>query len=155
MKKKVHWGRFSLAFSALWYYTPDMKSKTIGHLEKKPLDELLAIRAYLVGQLRGLDPGLINGSLAQTGSKCGQPGCRCQHGEKHLKTNLCKKVDGRSCTTYVPKDLVEEVRRGTEEFRRAKELLREIADVNWAIIRGHGRRQREKKAIAKALRVVE
>ena len=132
-----------------------MKSKTRSQRKKKPLDDLLAIRAYLMRQLRGLDPGLINGSLAQTGSKCGQPGCRCQRGHKHLKTNLCKKVDGRRCTTYVPQDLVAEVRRGTEEFRRARELLREIADVNWAIIRGHGRRQREKKAIAKGLRVVD
>lgn len=61
----------------------------------------------------------------------------------------------RSCTTYVPQDLVEEARRGTEEFKRAKELLKEIADVNWAIIRSHGRRQREKKSIATQLRVVE
>lgn len=132
-----------------------MKSKTIGQLEEKPLKELLAIRAYLMRQLRGLDPGLINGSLAQTGSKCGRAGCRCQRGEKHLKTNLCKKVEGRSCTTYVPQDLVEEVRRGTEEFRRAKALLKEIADVNWAVVRGHGRRQREKKRVVKQLRVVE
>ncbi|MDP7113122.1 MAG: hypothetical protein QGH45_14210 [Myxococcota bacterium] len=131
-----------------------MKSETISRLEDKPLDELLAIRAHLMRGLRGLDPGLINGSLARTSTTCGRAGCRCQRGDKHVKTNLCKKVDGRSCTTYVPQDLVEEVRRGTEQFRRAKALLKEIADVNWAIIRGHGRRQREKRDAAKRSRVV-
>lgn len=123
-------------------------------MEQKPLKELLAIRAHLMRQLRAVDPGLINGSLAETSTTCGRAGCRCQRGEKHVKVNLCKKVEGKSCTTYVPQDLVEEVRRGTEEFKRAKELLKEIADVNWAIIRGHGRRQREKKRVAKGLRLV-
>ena len=148
-------GVFLLALSALWFYSAEMKSKVIGELEGKPLDELLAIRSYLMRQLRGLDAGLINGSLAQTSTTCGRAGCHCQRGEKHVKTNLCKKVEGRSCTTYVPQDLIEQVRRGAKEFRRAKELLKEIADVNWAIVRGHGRRQREKKDIAKRLRVVE
>jgi len=29
-------------------------------------------------------------------------------------------------------------------MKKENQLLKEIADVNWTIIRGHGRRQREK-----------
>jgi hypothetical protein len=132
-----------------------MQKNNTDKLIEKPVEELLAIRSHLMRQLKGLDPAMVNGSLAHTRVQCGRPGCRCQDGEKHPKTNLVRSTNGRSQAMYVPLDIIDDVSRGVEEFKRAKELLKEIADVNWAILRGHGRRQRQKREAAKGLRLVD
>jgi hypothetical protein len=124
-------------------------------LTDKPLAELKAIRAHLVRQLRRIGPELIEGSPAVIGSRCGNPGCRCARGEKHLKHILTRKVEGKSHTTYIPLELVEDVHRWVREYKRAKQLLKEISEVNEAIIRGHGSRQRQKEKTARQLGLLE
>ena len=115
-------------------------------LADKPLAELEAIRAHLLRQLRRIGPELVEGSMVVIRVTCGRPGCHCARGEKHQKHILTGKVAGR--TTYIPQELVEDVRRWNEDYKRAKQLLKDIAEVNQAIIRGHGRRQRQRHTAA-------
>jgi hypothetical protein len=126
-----------------------------GQYTDKPAAELPAIRAHLLRQLRQVGPELIEGSLAVTHNQCGNPNCRCAHGEKHEKTILCRKVAGRSHATYVPKALVAAVREWTARYQQAKHLLKEISAVNEALIRAYGQEQRRQRALAKKLRRVE
>jgi hypothetical protein len=115
-------------------------------LADKPLAELKAIRAHLLRQLRRVGPELVEGSLAVIRVTCGSPGCHCAKGQKHEKHILTGKVAGRTRSLYIPQELVEDVRRWNEEYKRAKQLLKDIAEVNEAIIRGHGRRRRQAAA---------
>jgi len=78
---------------------------------------------------------LIVGSLAEVGVKCGNPRCRCARGERHAAYVLTSKVRGKTKTIHVPRDMVEEVRRWTEEHRRLKGLVRSISAQGELMIR--------------------
>jgi hypothetical protein len=83
----------------------------------------------------------------QIAKHCGRAPCRCQTGDKHVGWCLTRYHQGKTHTTYVPLDLVEEVRRWTQEHRRVKCLIAEISELNRALIRTHvtakGRRPRK------------
>ncbi len=123
-------------------------------LSDKPLAELHAIRAHLLRQFRRTPPELIAGSLAEIHVKCGRAGCHCATGERHAKHLLTTKITGRTRTTYIPQELLPEVCRWRENYQRAKQLLKELSDVNEAILRGHGRRQRAERQRADGFRLV-
>ncbi|MEI6676872.1 MAG: hypothetical protein WCO57_17005 [Verrucomicrobiota bacterium] len=48
--------------------------------------------------------------------------------------NLTTKVEGKTRSRHIPKDLVPLVRRLTTRHRKLKLLLLELADVNWQLI---------------------
>ena len=97
---------------------------------------LEARRDARIGELASAGP-VLQGSLAEIGVTCGNPGCRCARGEKHRSHILTRKVRGKTKTLYVPVDLVEDARRWVEEHRRVKKLLKEISELNEKIIRAH------------------
>lgn len=106
-----------------------MKQKlSIGVLESR--------RDAILKQIAHAGP-MIQGSLATVGVTCGNPNCRCSRGEKHVSHILNKKVQGRSKSLYVPKDLVETVREWVSEHRRVKRLMKEVSDLNEQIVRAH------------------
>jgi len=80
---------------------------------------------------------LLAGSLVPIAKHCGRAGCRCQAGEKHVGWYLTRSVRGKTQTTYVPLDLLKEVRAWVAEHRRVKALLAEISELNRALIRTH------------------
>ena len=49
--------------------------------------------------------------------------------------HLTTKVDGITRTRHIPKDLLPVVRRMTQRHKKLKELLKEIEEVNWRLIR--------------------
>lgn len=102
------------------------------------VEELDARRALLLKQLGRCGP-LIEGSLAVVHRRCGTAACQCHVDEsrRHRQVMLCRKVEGRSYSTHIPKDLEETVREWNEEFKRAKGLLKEISDLSEQIVRGH------------------
>ena len=110
------------------------------------VEELDARRALLLKQLGRCGP-LIEGSLAVVHRKCGTAACQCHVDEsrRHRQVMLCRKVEGRSYSTHIPKDLEAAVREWNEEFKRAKGLLKEISDLSEQIVRGHvaSRRRQE------------
>jgi hypothetical protein len=108
------------------------------------VEELEARRALLLKQLGRCGP-LIEGSLAVVHRKCGTASCQCHVDEsrRHRQAMLCRKVEGRSYSTHIPRDLEETVREWNAEFKRAKGLLKEISDLSERIVRGYvaGRRR--------------
>lgn len=79
----------------------------------------------------------IEGSLTKIRVTCGNPNCRCAHGEKHISHVLTKKVRGKTKSLYVPVELVEEVTKWVAEHRRIKRELKEISALSEQIIRQH------------------
>ena len=133
-----------------------MSYYTIAHYMKpKPTRELEAQRAVLVRQLRQAGP-LIEGSIALVSRKCGSPSCPCAQGvATHQAMILCKKVNGRSVATYVPKALWEQVREWNVEHKKIKRVLKELSAIGEQIIRNHVSDQRQAQRVRKSLKVVE
>ena len=99
--------------------------------------ELEAQRAVLLRQLRQAGP-LVEGSIAMVARKCGSPGCPCAQGvAKHQAMILCKKVNGRSVATYVPKDLWSQARAWNREHKKIKRVLKELSAIGERLIRNH------------------
>jgi hypothetical protein len=125
------------------YYIAAMSSHT------PSLKELEARRLALLRQLRRAKP-LIEGSLAVVHRKCGTPTCRCHEADeyRHRQVMLCRKEGGRSHSTHIPKDLEGEVREWHEEYRRVKQVLKELSAVSEEIVRGYAgaKKARGKKA---------
>jgi hypothetical protein len=78
---------------------------------------------------------VLGGSLVRIAKHCGRPGCHCQTGEKHVGWYLTRPVKGKTQTTYVPLEMLEEVQGWIQEHRRLKKLMAEIAELNRALIR--------------------
>ena len=106
------------------------------------------IRRMLQARLKRLAATgpLLAGSLGLVYRACGTPSCRCHHGgPKHAAYQLTFKDRGRSCSVYVPKDLVPEVRQWLAARRRLDQLLREIHQLSTALIRTHVRDRRRRQ----------
>jgi len=56
-------------------------------------------------------------------------------GLKYEAYNLTTKVDGKTRTRHIPKDMVSLVRRMTKRHQRLKELIKELGTTNWLLIR--------------------
>ena len=82
---------------------------------------------------------LVAATLVQQRVRCGQPGCRCARGDKHVKAAITQTVHGKTRTVYVPVDLVEDVRTWIAEHKRVKQLLKEISELTVALIRTHAK----------------
>jgi hypothetical protein len=115
---------------------------------------LEAQRAVLLRQLRQAGP-LVEGSIAMVPRKCGSKTCPCAQGEvKHQAMILCKKVDGRSVATYVPKDLWGKVRAWNQEHKKIKRVLKELSEINEQIIRNYVGDKRRAARVRKSLKVM-
>ena len=58
-------------------------------------------------------------------------------GRKASSWHLTYKIEGKTQTVYVPVDMVEEVRRWTEQYKELKQLVRKESGQSLAIIHGH------------------
>ena len=94
------------------------------------------MRDARVKRMARMDP-VMAGSLVQIAKHCGRAGCHCQKGEKHLGWYLTRSVKGKTQTTYVPLEMLEEVQGWIQEHHRLKELIAEISELNRALIRTH------------------
>ena len=123
-------------------------------MNRKSTLELEAQRAVLLRQLRQAGP-LVEGSIAMVARKCGSKHCPCAQGAvKHQAMILCKKVDGRSVATYVPKALWEQVRAWNREHQKIKRVLKELSEINEQIIRNYVGDKRRTVRVRKSLNVV-
>jgi len=111
-------------------------------MDKISISELEARRSALLRLLRSAGP-LGEGSLATVHRKCSTLSCKCHRGEKHRQVSLCKKVNGKSHSTHVPKDLEETVRQWNDEHKRIKGLLKDISEISEQIIRGYVKSRRQ------------
>lgn len=101
-------------------------------------------RDALLKKLAGVGP-FVDASLVTIARTCGNPRCRCARGEKHQSHYLTYKTSTgqgsksrlKTQTLYVPRALEQEVQGWVEEYRRLKELMKQIADVQKMIVRGY------------------
>lgn len=82
---------------------------------------LMRKRDRLVRQIQDNLDFLI-GSVSTKGLKC----------EAY---NLTTKVEGVTKTRHIPKDLVPVVRRMTKRHQRLKNLIKELGETNWLLVR--------------------
>jgi hypothetical protein len=95
---------------------------------------------------------ILQGSIAKVGVKCGNPDCKCARGEKHTSNILTKKVNGKTKSVYVPADMLEEAKQWTQEYKKVKELMKEISNYNEQILKKY---VKTKKAKNRNLAVVK
>jgi len=63
---------------------------------------------------------------------CGNKNCKCiREGKKHISLYICKKEDGNTRMTYVPKRLEDEVQEKIANYRKIKKLLERISELNY------------------------
>jgi hypothetical protein len=116
--------------------------------------ELEAQRAVLLRQLRQAGP-LVEGSIAMVARKCGSPSCPCAQGVvQHQAMILCKKVNGRSVATYVPKDLWSQVREWNCEHKKIKRVLKDLSTIGEQLIRNHVADRRNAARVRPSLTVL-
>jgi hypothetical protein len=111
-------------------------------------DHPTLIRRFLQARLKRLSGTcpLLAGSLGLVYRACGTPSCRCHHGgPKHGAYQLTFKDQGRSCSLYVPKDLVKEVRQWLAAQDHLEQRLHEIHQLSRALIRTHVRDRRRRQ----------
>jgi hypothetical protein len=63
-------------------------------------------------------PPLLKGSFSEVRRTCGNPGCKCAHGDKHLCRQLSASIEGKTRTWNVPLRYAAKVKRLTENYRR-------------------------------------
>jgi len=83
-------------------------------------------------------------SLVQIARRCGRPGCHCAQGELHVGHYLTRSVGGKTQTTYVPVELVDEVRAWIDEYQRLRQLIQESTQLALARVRGHVRARKQR-----------
>src|SRR4051794_3288369 len=81
---------------------------------------------------------VLAASLVTIAKHCGRRACHCQSGgPKHSGHHLTCKIDGKTRTTYVPLDLLDDMRSRITNHKRLKQLLHEIHLLTLALLRGH------------------
>lgn len=63
-------------------------------------------------------PPLLKGSFNEVQRTCGNPGCKCALGDKHLCRQLSASVEGKTRTWNVPRQYAAKVKRLTQNYRR-------------------------------------
>jgi hypothetical protein len=78
----------------------------------------------------------IEGSLVSTSRFCGKKNCIChQGGPKHPVLYVTWKENGKTISLYVPRRLGPEVTRWVQNYKKLKDLIREISEIQKQIIR--------------------
>lgn len=98
----------------------------------------------------GQSSPFIVGSLVLSRRRCGSKSCECANGGPlHDAYILTKNSGGKTKSIYVPVDMVKEVGKWTREYKRIKELIKEIDELSEVVIAVSKQR---KKAIIKSTR---
>ncbi len=101
-------------------------------------------REALLKKLGATGP-FVDGSIVKVRRRCGNKNCRCARGEKHECLYLMYKVKGVTSGVYIPVDLEEEVKEWSQEYRRLKDIIREISRAQKLIIRRYVKEKRLKR----------
>lgn len=97
--------------------------------------ELESKRQELIRELKKLGPW-IEGTLVATARLCGKTGCVCHRdGPKHPVLFVTWKESGKTVSLYVPKRLEAKVRVWADNYKRLKDLIRRISEVQKQIVR--------------------
>lgn len=97
--------------------------------------KLVERRARLLRRLTEL-PLAVHGSYVERFSTCAREQCACHRGEKHgPRAYVVIYREGRQRQVYVPKGQVRAIQKALRQDARAQELLRQITEINLALMR--------------------
>lgn len=106
----------------------------------------LALQQRRQGLAKLLPPAeqTLRGSLIERYVTCGNPACRCARGERHGPVWYLTVTLGPGHTTgaVVPHEQLEAVRRWIENYRKLKESLEKISEINRELLRRQRRKQK-------------
>ena len=109
----------------------------------------LALRKRRQGLAKLLPPvtEILRGSLLERYVTCGNPACKCARGERHgpmwyLTVTL---GPGRTAGGIIPEEKVAEVRGWIENYRKLKEHIEKISEINRELLRRERAQQRKRK----------
>ncbi len=115
-------------------------------LDKLPV---LALQQRRQGLAKLLPPveQVLRGSLLERYVRCGNPDCRCARGQPHgpvwyLTVTL---GTGRTAGWVVPAAQVDQVRSWIENYRRVKDDLEKISEINRELLRRSRPKKKTKK----------
>jgi len=93
-------------------------------------------RCALTRELPCLE-SLLRGSLLEAYKPCGRPNCRCQRGRGHgPKYYLTVSHSGEQPQKeYVPEGFRTQVNQYLDNYRQAKDILKEICRINCELLR--------------------
>ena len=99
------------------------------------LYRLVAKRRRLLRKLASLRL-VTQASYLERFSTCARKNCACHQGQKHgPRSYVVVYRSGRQRQVYVPQDQISAVRKGLRQHDQALGLLRQITDVNLALMR--------------------
>ena len=106
------------------------------HIRKKPAAALRKRRNDLVRQLPPLK-SILRGSLIERYKRCGKPGCKCIDGPGHgPKYYLSVSYPGqRPQMDYVTQEAYRQTVEFLANYRRAREILERICEINRELLR--------------------
>ena len=82
----------------------------------------------------GLIEPFIEGTLAVTGRMCGNEGCVCHRGQKHLAMYLTWKEDRKTRSLYIPVGRQKEALIMNQNYKKMKKLIRTVSDIQKKIL---------------------
>ncbi|MBV8892679.1 MAG: hypothetical protein JO182_14395 [Acidobacteriaceae bacterium] len=105
-------------------------------LQKELAATLRKRRTALLRQLPPLQ-AILRGSLIERYKRCGKPGCKCADGPGHgPKYYLSVSYPGlRPQMDYVPQEAYTQTAELLANYRRAREILEEICEINRELLR--------------------
>lgn len=89
----------------------------------------------LANKIAGLSPWM-EGTVVSTERVCGKKNCICHTGgQKHAVMYVTWKEAGKTISLYVPKAMEAEVRKWADNYKKLKELLREVSVIQRQMVR--------------------
>jgi hypothetical protein len=112
--------------------------KAPAYLVEESIHRLTRRRDALLKRLAAMGP-FMSGSLVRIQRTCGnKEHCHCgRGGAKHESLYLTYLEAGKTHTLYIPVDLEKEARRWSDDYKKLKILVRQICELQRAIIRRH------------------
>jgi len=97
----------------------------IGHLthQRQAIEKVLLDR-----------PLLLKGTFSEVHRTCGNPGCKCARGQKHLCRQLSASIGGKARSWNVPRKYARKVKCLTENYRRFRRARAAWVKINKEIL---------------------
>lgn len=97
---------------------------------KGPLASRWRQRKFALLRRFAFPEDLLPGSLTLSSTRCGKPTCHCAEGEGHPAWTLTFMSHGKRRVERIPREWIEEVRRGVEAGHEFQQALREVLAAN-------------------------
>jgi hypothetical protein len=114
----------------------DMNERHLAGAKKLSTRVMRDRRRKAIRQVPDLEQ-VLRGSLMERYLSCGKPGCKCSWGKRHgpvwyLSVTLRA---GKTIGMQVPKEKVQRIRLLLENYRKVKEILEAVCEINWELMR--------------------